>query len=42
MPSKYYSFVVTYVLVGTSLGFKYHPDGKTSGIKKILGKEGNI
>lgn len=42
MPSKYYSFVVTYVLVGASLGFKPHPDGKTSGIKKISGKQCNI
>lgn len=35
MPSKYYSFVVAYRLVGSSLGFKPHPDGKTWNLKKI-------
>lgn len=41
MPSKYYSFVVIYILVGTSLSSKPHTDRKTSGIKKISGKKCN-
>lgn len=32
MLGKYYSFVVEYQLVSSSLGFKAHPDGKASGI----------